>query len=105
MMQPLSLSQIKAALANLRVGPFGVMVHYYPQVGSTNDVARGLAADGAPEGTIVITDEQIRGRGRLARHWIAPPNTSLLMSLIFRPALPPDQAHRLVITCGLALAE
>ncbi len=104
-MQPLSLSQIKAALADLRAGPFGVMVHYYTQVGSTNDVARELAADNAPEGTIVVADEQIRGRGRLARHWIAPPNTSLLMSVIFRPILPPDQAHRLSIACGLALAE
>jgi BirA family biotin operon repressor/biotin-[acetyl-CoA-carboxylase] ligase len=104
-MQPLSLSQIEAALADLRAGPFGVMVHYYPQVGSTNDVARELAADGAPEGTVVIADEQTRGRGRLARHWVAPPNTSLLMSVIFRPALPPDQAHRLLIACGLALAE
>ncbi len=104
-MQPLSLSQIKAALANLRTGPFGVMIHYYSQVGSTNDVARELAAYGAPEGTIVITDEQTRGRGRLARHWLAPPNTSLLMSVIFRPTLPPDQAHRLLIACGLALAE
>lgn len=104
-MQPLSLSQIEAVLAKIGAGPFGVRVHYHPQVGSTNDIARELAADGAPEGTIVITDEQIRGRGRLARHWIAPPNTSLLMSVIFRPILPPDQANRLLIACGLALAE
>lgn len=104
-MQPLSLSQLKAALADWEVGPFGAVVHYYPQTGSTNDVARDLAAGGAPEGTLVIADEQTRGRGRLARHWIAPPNTSLLMSIIFRPMLPPDQAHRLVIACGLALAE
>ncbi len=105
MAQPLSLSQIKAALAELGAGPFGHVIDYRPQVGSTNDVASELAAGGAPEGTVVITDEQIRGRGRLARHWVSPPNTSLLMSVIFRPALPADQANRLLIACGLALAE
>jgi BirA family biotin operon repressor/biotin-[acetyl-CoA-carboxylase] ligase len=68
-------------------------------------VARELATEGVSEGTLVITDEQTRGRGRLARHWVAPPNTSLLMSIIFRPVLPPDQAHRLVIAVGLAVAE
>lgn len=104
-MQPLSLSQIEAALANFKAGSFGITVYYYPQVGSTNDVARELAADGAPEGTVVVADEQIRGRGRLARHWVAPANTSLLISVIFRPTLPPDQANRYLIACGLAVAE
>jgi BirA family biotin operon repressor/biotin-[acetyl-CoA-carboxylase] ligase len=105
MMLPLSLPQIKTALANQGSGPFGVMAHYHARISSTNDAARKLAETGAPEGTVVVADEQTRGRGRLDRRWIAPPNTSLLFSVIFRPLLPPDQAHRLVIACGLALAE
>ncbi|MBN1430208.1 MAG: biotin--[acetyl-CoA-carboxylase] ligase [Anaerolineae bacterium] len=104
-MESLSLPQIKAAMANFNAGPFGIIVHYYPQVKSTNDVARELAEKDAPEGTLVVTDMQTRGRGRLARQWIAPPGSSLLMSIILRPNLPPTHAHRLVIACGLALAE
>ena len=104
-MEALSLPQIKAALANVDAGPFGGVAHYYPQVKSTNDVARELAEKDAPEGTLVIADVQTRGRGRLARQWIAPPNSSLLMSIILRPVLTPAYAHRLVIACGLALAE
>ncbi|MBN1312254.1 MAG: biotin--[acetyl-CoA-carboxylase] ligase [Anaerolineae bacterium] len=104
-MEPLSLHQIKAALANLNAGPFGDVVYYYPQVRSTNDVARDLAERDAPEGTLVVADMQMRGRGRLDRQWIAPPNSSLLISIILRPLLPPAHAHRVVIACGLALAE
>lgn len=53
---------------------------------STNDVARSLAAQGAPEGTVVTADYQTAGRGRLGRRWLAPPGTSLLCSVLFRPA-------------------
>jgi len=103
--EPLSLPQIKVALANLNASPFGDIVHYYPKVKSTNDIARELAEKDAPQGTLVVSDMQTRGRGRLDRQWIAPPNSSLLMSIILRPALPPMHAHRVVIACGLALAE
>ena len=67
--------------------------------------ARRLAAAGAPEGTLVIADEQTAGKGRQGRRWIAPPNTCLLMSLLFRPALLPAQASRLTMLCSLAAAE
>ena len=102
---PLSAEAITRALGGRETGPFGRQIHYAPQVGSTNDIAKELAAQGAPEGALVITDEQTEGRGRMGRRWLAPPNTSLLMSLIFRPDLPPDEANRLVMTVGLAAAE
>jgi len=101
----LSEEVIKAALKTVDAGPFGVSCHYFKQTGSTNDHARALANAGAPEGTLVITDEQIAGRGRYTRTWVAPRNTSLLMSLVFRPEIPPTEAHRLVMACGLAIAD
>jgi BirA family biotin operon repressor/biotin-[acetyl-CoA-carboxylase] ligase len=87
------------------VGLFGAQVHYAAQVGSTNDIVRQLAEEGAPEGTLVVADEQTAGRGRMGRRWLAPPNMALLMSLLFRPSLPPEEANRLVMACGLAAAE
>ena len=83
----------------------GRNVVYRPSVTSTNDLARALAAQGAPEGTLVLTDEQTAGRGRLGRAWLAPRGTSLLFSLIFRPALLPAQAFRLAMLCSLATAR
>ena len=54
------------------------------RTGSTNELARELAAAGAPHGTLVTASEQTAGRGRYGRKWWAPPGDSLLMSLVLR---------------------
>ena len=102
MVEPLDFSIIQSALTTQT---FGRKLAVLPRTGSTNDVAKDLAARGAPEGTVVVADEQTAGRGRLARRWLAPPRTSLLCSLLFRPDLPPIQAQRLTMLCSLAAAD
>ena len=57
---------------------------------STNDRARELALAGAPHGTLVTAAAQTAGRGRQGRRWSAPPGSSLLMSLLLRPATSGD---------------
>jgi BirA family transcriptional regulator, biotin operon repressor / biotin---[acetyl-CoA-carboxylase] ligase len=47
------------------------------KVTSTQDVARDL-----PLGSIVVADHQTAGRGRLGRHWVAPPGSALLASFV-----------------------
>ena len=64
---------------------FGTPHRHYRQVGSTNTVARELAEAGAPNGTVITTDEQTAGRGRQGRTWTAPPASALLFSAIVRP--------------------
>jgi BirA family biotin operon repressor/biotin-[acetyl-CoA-carboxylase] ligase len=78
---------------------------FLPEIGSTNDEAKRLAQSGAAEGTLVITDHQTSGRGRLDRRWEAPPGSSLLMSLVFRPPLAPHEVQRLTMVCGLAVID
>ncbi|MGC8879826.1 MAG: biotin--[acetyl-CoA-carboxylase] ligase [Anaerolineae bacterium] len=74
--------------------------------GSTNDELKQLAVQGATEGTLVIADEQLCGHGRMGRKWIAPARSSLLFSLLFRPAfLLPDRAQWVTMACALAVAE
>jgi len=89
----------------LRTDLIGQHIIYYPSLGSTNDLLKELAAQGAPEGTLVIADEQTAGKGRLGRKWLAPSGTSLLLSLLFRPDLAPTQAQRLTMICSLATAD
>ena len=101
-MSDLSAEAIAAALTTRRLGR---PVLYFPRTGSTNDVAHERAAAGAAEGLLVIADEQTAGRGRLDRRWWAPPGSSLLMSLLLRPALPPDRAGQLTMCLGLAAVE
>lgn len=78
---------------------------FLPSTTSTNDVARDLAAHGAPAGTVVVTDYQTAGRGRMGRRWEAPPRTSLLCSILFRPPPPPHYATDLTMLCALAAAD
>lgn len=86
---------------------FGQNVVYSEQTGSTNIELKKWARGGAPEGLLYVTDEQLAGRGRLGRSWHAPPRSSLLMSLLFRPGdfVEPIQAPRLTMLCALALAD
>ena len=78
-MSELTGERLQAALAPRAI-------HYYPQTGSTNDHAMAWLEEGAPAGgSIVITDEQSYGRGRLGRSWYAPVGTALTFSYILRP--------------------
>ena len=66
--------------------------------------AAELAAAGSPEGTTVLAEEQTAGRGRLGRTWVAPPGSSLLLSVVLRPALPREAVWLTVAAAGVALA-
>lgn len=102
---PLSCHAIRASIADTPAGAFVRRVEYYPRTGSTNDVCRELAEAGSPEGTLVVADEQLAGRGRMGRRWVAPAAGALLLSLLFRPPLDASRAAQLTMVCGLAAAE
>jgi BirA family biotin operon repressor/biotin-[acetyl-CoA-carboxylase] ligase len=101
-MDPLSSRGIKEGLRTRFVGHNLV---YLPEVESTNQVAWRLGKEGAAEGTLVVADYQSSGRGRRGRRWQAPPGSSLLLSLLFRPPLAPAQVQCLTMACGLAVAD
>jgi BirA family biotin operon repressor/biotin-[acetyl-CoA-carboxylase] ligase len=91
--------------AILTTQAFGRELIYLPRTGSTNDVAKDLAARRAPGGTVVVANEQTAGRGRLGRRWMAPAGTCLLCSILFRPGLPPTRIQQLTMLCALAAAD
>jgi BirA family biotin operon repressor/biotin-[acetyl-CoA-carboxylase] ligase len=74
------------------------------EVTSTNDVAKSLALQGEPEGTVVIADTQTAGKGRLSREWCSP-RGGLYLSIILRPKLKLPEATRIVIFSAVATAE
>jgi BirA family biotin operon repressor/biotin-[acetyl-CoA-carboxylase] ligase len=81
-------------------GGFGTPHRHYRRIGSTNTVARELAAAGAPHGTVVTAAEQTAGRGRQGRTWTAPPGAALLYSAVVRPL----EARHSVLPLAVALA-
>lgn len=98
MADDLSAPLIEAAVG----GRFGIPVRYFDEVGSTNSEAMDWAAQGAPEGSVVVADHQTGGRGRWGRAWFSAPGKLLQFSLILRPHVDPSR-HGL-ITAGLGVA-
>ena len=60
-------------------------VRWITETGSTNADLLAAAAEGAPEGVVLVADHQSAGRGRLDRTWVAPAGSSLLVSVLLRP--------------------
>jgi BirA family transcriptional regulator, biotin operon repressor / biotin---[acetyl-CoA-carboxylase] ligase len=75
------------------------------RVGSTNDEAAAWARAGAPEGAVVLAEEQERGRGRLGREWHSPAGENLYLSVVLRPPRPPHELPPLTLAAGLAVYD
>lgn len=83
----------------------GANLVYRRVTASANDDVRSLAQQGAPDGLVVVADEQTHGRGRLGRRWVAPAGSSLLLSVLFRHTMPVQRAAQLTMLVGLAALE
>jgi BirA family biotin operon repressor/biotin-[acetyl-CoA-carboxylase] ligase len=80
-------------------------VHVHETVGSTNDLALALAAQGAPDFTAVLADQQTAGRGRRGRTWWSPPGAGLYLSVVVRPDLAIAHVPVMTLAAGVALVE
>jgi BirA family biotin operon repressor/biotin-[acetyl-CoA-carboxylase] ligase len=89
----------------LKTEYIGRTIHYEETVNSTQKIAHKLAYDGANEGTIVVAEEQIAGRGRLDRIWHSPKYTGVWMSVILRPSIPLGQAPQLTLLTAVSVAQ
>jgi BirA family transcriptional regulator, biotin operon repressor / biotin---[acetyl-CoA-carboxylase] ligase len=78
-------------------------IHHYYKVGSTNLEAMRSAAEGAPEGSVFLAEEQLAGRGRGAHTWHSARSAGIYCSVILRPALPPSDALIFSLAAGLAV--
>jgi len=78
------------------------ILHYY-KIDSTNTAAMESAAAGAPEGNVLLAEEQTAGRGRGANHWTSARSTGIYCSVILRPQLPPTEVLVLSLAVGLAV--
>lgn len=80
------------------------LIHYFPEVPSTMDVAREMARKGAPHFTAVIAGRQTKGRGRLKRVWHSE-DGGLYFTLILRPSIPLQWCFRINFAASLVLCR
>jgi BirA family transcriptional regulator, biotin operon repressor / biotin---[acetyl-CoA-carboxylase] ligase len=83
----------------------GRQLHYHESVESTQKIAYKLAYENAEEGTVVIAEEQIAGRGRMDRKWHSPKYTGIWMSIILRPRLPIPKAPQLTLIAAVGVVQ
>ncbi len=80
-------------------------IYHYDTAVSTNDLAKKLGVQGAPEGTLVVAETQSGGRGRLGRSWHSPPGLGLYASLLLRPPLPPSELPLITLSTAVSVVR
>ena len=98
----LPLEQISKSLTTKWLGR---TVHFSPKVDSTNVTAMDLAQQDAPEGTVVLAEQQLHGRGRGDRSWHSPPGVGIYCSIVLRPELSPAKTMLLTLMTAVAIAK
>lgn len=76
-------------------------INVYKTIGSTNQEAKKLALEGAKAGTVIISEEQTQGRGRMGRTFYSPPRSGIYLSLVLRPRVNPNEA--MLLTTGASV--
>lgn len=98
----LSPEEIQYGLATKCIGK---KIIFAEAMSSTNTEAKKAALEGAPEGTVVIAEQQTGGRGRLARSFFSPKGKGLWFSVILRPKFPPQEAPHCTLMAAVAVAR
>lgn len=96
-MTALDLDRIREALAD----DFAV-IEYTESTGSTNTDL--MQADKVADGTVLLANEQLAGKGRLGRHWVSPAGSQLIFSVLILPDSL-DHLGTLPLAAGLAVTD
>lgn len=85
--------------------PWKDLFCFLPEVDSTNDYLKKRAAEGAPHGTVALSDHQTVGHGRRGRSFLSPPGVGLYLSILLRPECPPARLMHLTCAAGVAMCD
>lgn len=89
----------------LRTRCLGRHFVYHESLPSTNELAKQLAGEGAPDGTVVVAEEQGKGKGRLSRGWYSPLRKGIWFSIILRPPFLPSDAPKCTLLAAVAVIK
>jgi BirA family biotin operon repressor/biotin-[acetyl-CoA-carboxylase] ligase len=94
----------EVVLSSLPLSGWGRPYHAFETIGSTNDLCHSLARSGSSEGTVVVTETQTKGRGRLGRSWHLSEGKGLAFSVLLRPRLSPQRMTLLTLASAVGVS-
>lgn len=90
--------------AGLGTELLGKNIFCFETIDSTNEEAKRRALEGAPNGSVFISEEQTGGKGRLGRSFLSPPGTGMWFTVLLRPGALPVQVSATTLLAGLAVS-
>lgn len=96
-LQPLGIQTL------LKTAALGRNIEFEESCPSTQIIAHRLAQEGAPAGTVVLTEQQTAGRGRMARKWDSAAKKGIWMSVILRPQVAPHKAPQFTLVAAVSV--
>ena len=84
-------------------GDYPAPIHLYDRLESSNQTAKRLALSGAPHGTLVLTNQQSAGRGRMGRKFESPAGQGIYLSLLLRADIPAADAQTVTVSAAVAV--
>lgn len=89
---------------NLKTEFIGKNIIHLESVDSTNDYLKKIGND-VQDGTVVISEEQTKGKGRLGRNWQSKSKEGIWMSIILKPDIIPYKAPFITLIAGAAIVK
>jgi BirA family biotin operon repressor/biotin-[acetyl-CoA-carboxylase] ligase len=83
----------------------GKSIKYLEQVDSTNLYAKRIAEADFQEGTVIIAEEQLKGKGRMGRHWVSPRGKGIWMTIMLKPQIAPADAAKVTLLTACAVCR
>lgn len=102
---PYSQEDLKWVQSQLSAQYIGRKIATYDSVDSTNDIAKRLVGKPDEEGTVVLADQQTKGKGRQGRNWHSEENVGIYLSVFLNLSLPPEQTAQITLVAGVALVQ
>ncbi|MDI9482902.1 MAG: biotin--[acetyl-CoA-carboxylase] ligase [Bacillota bacterium] len=94
-----------AIASQLNSTVLGSNLIFCDEIDSTNNELKRLAANGAAEGTVVVAETQLSGRGRRGRAWNSKPNLGIYMSVLLKPDIAPENVQVITLAASSAVCN
>ena len=90
---------------NLRTDIIGSEIVTLERTESTMDIAKKMLKEGAIEGTTIFVEEQTQGRGRSGKEWFCKSGKGLLLTVVLRPVIQPENSYLLMVITAVAIVQ